>query len=278
MSWKDYLPKENRFYETKNGILYHGDCVDLLRLFPSETVDLVIIDPPFMVSAKNTVFKGLKIFSNRTISLDFGEWDRAWENEGEYYDWVEKWFAEGTRVMKMNAWIYIFFAKERLGIFHLHLSPRYGIKSRTIFTWIKPNPLPSVHKTNWRSGTEFVYVGSKGEGGIKNYLDQDKMVNYMILYNGGNFKQTKHPTEKPEPLIKRFVLANSNEGDLVLDFFAGSGTTLAVCEKYNRRWIGIEMNEEYCQMAKNRLEEIVSLKNQTPALFPPSSDEGQIFF
>ncbi len=278
MSWKDNFPKVNRFFETENGILYCGDCVGLLHFFPENSVDLIITDPPYMVSKKNNKFKGLDVFEKRTISLDFGDWDRGWENEEDYFNWVEKWFAEGVRVMKKDSWIYIFFSKERLGIFHLYLSPKYGIESRTIFTWVKPNPLPSVYKTNWRSATEFVYVGSIGNGKIKNFLGQNEMVNYMIMTNGSGYKKTKHPTEKPELLISRFVMANSLEGDLVLDFFAGSGTTLAVCEKYNRRWIGIEMNEEYCQMAKNRLEEIVSLKNQTPALFPPSSDEGQIFF
>ena len=86
-------------------------------------------------------------------------------------------------------------------------------------------------------------------------------MNYFIGPNASAYKKTEHPTEKPEALIERLVLVNTNEGEIILDPFCGSSTLAAVCEKLNRRWIGIEFKKEYCKMAKERIErEIEQLK------------------
>jgi len=117
------------------------------------------------------------------------------------------------------------------------------------------NPCPSFRKVNWLSASEFVWVGSKGSCKLKNFLNQTEMFNYMLTPNKSIYGKTKHPTEKPEALIKKFILVSTNKGDIVLDPFLGSGTTAVACEKLNRRWIGIEMNPEYIEIAKKRIEE-----------------------
>lgn len=257
MNWKDNFPNEYRYFETNNGILYCGNCIDILQSFPSESIDLLLTDPPYKISMDGNkitrTYKHYKWKRNSDIQLDYGEWDRQWTNDKEYFSWVEQWFAESVRILKEKSWIYIFFDKLKIGIFDLYLAPKYNIKSRTIYVWVKSNPVISFRKVSWNSGTEFIWVGSKGEGKLKNFLEQKYMANYFIYPNASVYKKTKHPTEKPEKLLERLVLVNTNENEIILDPFFGSGTLGVVAERLGRRWIGIELNEEYCEMAKNRI-------------------------
>lgn len=241
-----------------------GDCREILKEIPDESVDLIIADPPYKISKKgNKITRTYEHYNwkrRSDIVLDFGEWDRQWKSDEEFLLWVEEWFKELVRVAKIGTWFYIFFDKQKTGIFDLFLAPKYGIKSRTIFVWVKTNPVPSYRKVNWISGTEFIWVGSKGESKIKNYLYQKEMYNYFLNPNSSIYRKTSHPTEKPENLITKFVLTCSNEGDIVLDPFISSGTTAVVCKRLNRRFIGIEKSKEYVDIARKRLEsEVVGL-------------------
>ncbi len=257
MDWKDKFPKENRYYEEDDGILYCGDCLDILPKFPNESVNLILIDPPYMISQEgNKIVRNFKHYKwNRQsdIGLDFGDWDRKWNDLKDYFGWVENWFGNLVRIAGRGSWFYIFFDKQKIGIFDLYLAPKYNLKSRTIYVWIKSNPVPSFRKVNWNSGTEFIWVGSKGKSKLKNFLEQKYMSNYMITSNASIYKETEHSTEKSLKLIEHLILVNSYENEIVLDCFSGSGTTLVACEKLNRRWIGIEKEEDYCKIAKKRL-------------------------
>jgi len=186
------------------------------------------------------------------IKLDFGEWDN-YDTEKEFFDFTEEWFKECARVLKPKGWIYIFFDKQKTGYFDLFLSKKYGIKGRTVFAWLKSNPVPSFRKVNWLSASEFIWVGSKGECKLKNFLKQTEMHNYMITPNKSAYGETIHPTEKPLVLIQKFISVNTNEGDIVLDPFLGSGTTAVASIKLNRKFIGIEQSLEYVQIAEARL-------------------------
>lgn len=264
MDWKESFPKENRYFETNSGILYCGDALEVLPLLPSESIDLLITDPPYGVSKE-----GARITRNREhyiwkresdILLDFGEWDRQWQSDEEYFSWTEEWFKEVVRALKPKSWLFVFFDKQKIGIFDLFLAPKYGVKAKTIFVWIKSNPVPSFRKVNFVSSTEFIWVGSKGESKIKNFKSQKEMVNYFIYPNGSAYKETSHPTEKPLALIKHFIEVSSNEGEIVLDPFVGSGTTAIACEMLRRRWIGIEKSEKYCEEIVQRLQKGVQRK------------------
>ena len=194
------------------------------------------------------------------IRLDFGEWDN-FENKDDFFEFTRNWFSECVRVLKPKSWIYVFFDKQKVGYFDLILAPEYGIKGRTIFTWLKTNPYPSFRKVNWLSASEFVWVGSKGSCKLKNFFNQTEMFNYMLTPNKSIYGKTEHPTEKPEELIKKFVLVSTNKRDLVLDPFLGSGTTMKACLELNRNCIGIEIEPEYIQIAKKRLNWNSSLGN-----------------
>lgn len=225
-------------------IIIRGDCREILKSIPDETIDCIITDPPYMISQKGKSI-GRKSLSSKThkrnmdIKLDFGEWDQ-FKTEEDFFKFTEDWFRECARVLKPKGWIYVFFDKQKIGYFDLILSKKYGLKGRTIFAWLKSNPVPSFRKVNWLSASEFIWVGSKGDCKLKNFLMQKEMFNYMITPNKSAYGETEHPTEKPLSVIKKLILVNSNENDLILDPFAGSGTTLIACKELNRRYIGIE--------------------------------------
>ena len=239
--------------QIRNKIL-QGDAIQILKKIPNESIDLVITDPPYKISQKEKkIVRNLAHYKwkrKSDIELDFGGWDRQWKTDKEYFLWVEAWFKEIVRILKKGSWLYIFFDKQKIGIFDLWLAPKYNLKSRTIFTWVKTNPVPSFRKVNWNSGTEFIWVGSKGNGKIKNFLRQKEMSNYFLYPNASAWKKTNHPTEKPEKLIEKIILTNSNQKEIILDPFMGSGVTGVVAKKLGRDFIGIELNSEYVKMSK----------------------------
>jgi len=237
--------------------IYCMDCLEGLKMLDNESIDLIIADPPYAISQENKKISRKSLSSkswrrDMDIKLDFGEWD-IFKSDKEFFKFTESWFKECVKVLKQKGWIYVFFDKQKIGYFDLILAPKYNIKSRTIFTWLKSNPVPSLRKVNWLSSSEFVWVGSKGSCKLKNFLNQTEMFNYMITPNKSIYGKTEHPTEKPEDLIKKFILVNSNKGDLVLDPFMGSGTTAVACKQTGRNFLGFEISENYVKIANKRL-------------------------
>ena len=270
MEWKELeqelINSKYHFHHTDNGVLLCGDCSEILSEIPDNTADLILTDPPYKISKEgNKISRNFKNYvwkRQKDIGLDFGEWDRQWEDDNEYFLWVENWFKELARIAKDKTWFYIWFDKQKIGIFDLILAPKYGLKSRTIFVWAKSNPAPSFRKVNWVSATEFCWVGSKGDSKLKNFLYQKEMFNYMIHPNKSSYGETDHPTEKPKAIFSKIVRVSTDENQIVLDPFLGSGTTAVVCEKLNRRWIGIEINPEYCEIVKKRLQQSSELHDE----------------
>jgi len=248
----------------KTNKIIQGDCIEEMKKLPDNSVDAIITDPPYMISQKGKSI-GRKSLSNKNwkrnmdIKLDFGDWDN-YDTEKEFFDFTERWFKECARILKPKGWIYIFFDKQKTGYFDLLLSKKYGIKGRTIFAWIKSNPVPSFRKVNWLSASEFIWVGSKGDCKLKNFLQQKEMHNNITTPNKSSYGKTKHPTEKPLILIEKLVKVNTNEGEIILDPFLGSGTTAVACVKLNRNFIGIEKEEEYIKIAEARIKPFMEQK------------------
>lgn len=245
--------------------IYQGDCLEVMKGFPDNYVDMILTDPPYKISIKgNKIVRTYKHYNCKRrsdIGLDFGDWDRYWKTDREYFLWTEKWFKECVRILKDGGWIYIFFDKQKTGLFDLWLAQKYEIKSRCIYVWVKTNPVPSFRKVNWNSGTEHIWVGSKGDSKLKNFLYQKYMSNYWISPNASAWKKTNHPTEKQVKLLKHLIEVNTNEGDIVCDPFFGSGSTGVAAKELKRNYIGIELNKEYAKMAEERIEETVYQEN-----------------
>jgi len=240
----------------EKNIIHHTDAIEFLKSLPDKCIDMVLVDPPYNISKKNDNRDRSQLNSpvmrrKKPLNYDFGEWDN-FERE-DFFDFTKKWLKECCRVLKEDGTIISFFNKEDIS-FLGWTAKEFGIRTRTIFTWHKTNPVPSFRKVNYLSSTEFIWIGSKGKFKTFNFLKQKEMHNFFETPNSSIYGKTKHPTEKPISLISHFIKIHTNEGDVVLDPFLGSGTTAIACLKNNRKFIGIEINEEYVKIARERVE------------------------
>jgi site-specific DNA-methyltransferase (adenine-specific)/modification methylase len=153
-----------------------------------------------------------------------------------------------------------------------------NFKINNVIVWQKSNAMPNMTKRVFTHSTEFIVWAVKGKNWIFNYeklkkinperqkngaLKQMRDVWEMPLVQGrerlhGKNGRSLHPTQKPEEMLKRIIIASSNKGDIVLDPFLGSGTTAVVAKRLGRRWIGIEKNKKYVKIAEDRVQSCCS--------------------
>jgi site-specific DNA-methyltransferase (adenine-specific) len=248
--------------ELAEGIeIYEGDCLDILPLY---NVDMVLTDPPYNISQENQHIDRSKMYSpvvrrESPITFDFGEWDNR--TPEEFIEFTNQWFDLCAKSLGENGTFISFFRKEDISLLSWR-GLEHDIRTRTIFTWCKSNPVPSFRKVNYLSATEFAWIGSRGDWTI-NFSTQSEMKNYLETANGSSWKKTNHPTEKHLGLIYKFIVTHTNEGDLVLDPFMGSGTTGVACAMAKRRFIGIEQKHKWFEVSK---EEILTALTQPTLL------------
>ena len=252
MSWKDQFPKDNRYFETENGILYCGDCLGIMKEFPEKSIDLVLTDPPYNIASNSKLTKkGNAVISTKDAWGN--EFKDEWEDLEGYIKWVVKIFAKINMVLTVNASLIIFFDRAYTGIFVYLFEKELGLKFRNKIYFEKLNPLPHFRKNNYRSCVEEAiwFTNTKSGDYFINFISQEKMK--QIFKGDIGQKETTHPTEKYHWMIEPLITRHSKQQHVVLDPFLGSGTTAVVCEKLNRRWIGIELEEKYCEIAKKRI-------------------------
>ena len=236
--------------------IINADCMDILKELPDKSIDLVLTDPPYNISQKNFCVDRSKAKSaimrrDKPLNYDFGEWDNM--ERQEFLNFTKDWFLECIRICKDGGTLISFFNKEDISYLGW-LGQDNGMRTRTIYTWHKTNPVPSFRKVNYLSACEFAWIGSKGDKTwIFNFGLQKEMHNFYETPNASSYKQTEHPTEKPLSLWQHFIKIHSNENDLILDCFSGSGTTAVACHNLNRRFICIEKDKEYYDASVERL-------------------------
>lgn len=234
-----------------------------MKEIPDNCVDLIIADPPYNISKLNDNRDRSKlnapIFRRKSpLRYDFGKWDNL--ERQEFLDFTQRWLFESIRLLKREgATMVSFFNKEDIS-FLGWLAKTKGVRTRTIISWHKTNPVPSFRKVNYLSACEFIWIGSIGKWTF-NFGKQKDMHNFFETANSSAYGETEHPTEKPKSLISHLIKIHSNKNNTVLDLFSGSGTTAVACRELNRNFIGIERNPEYCKIAGQRL------KNTTKPLF-----------
>lgn len=227
------------------------DAIAGLKQLPEESVDLIVTDPPYNVASK----KKLTIKNNRPVSTAemWGHWDTY--HPFDYDLLILQMISECYRVLKPGGSLYVFTAREDNGYF-TRLAKLRGFMYRNTLAMVKKNPLPSLHKANWRSGFELCMYLSKGQPKTFNFISQQECINARAYATAE--LTTDHPTEKPLSFIRRLVEVSSNPSELVLDPFMGSGTTALACSQTDRRFLGFETFPEYLQMARARLKEGVN--------------------
>jgi site-specific DNA-methyltransferase (adenine-specific) len=245
--------------------IIQGDCVEVLKTFPAKSVDLIFADPPYNLQLRNELLR-----PNQTIvdGVD-DEWDQ-FADFADYDIFTKNWLSECRRVLKDDGTIWVIGSYHnifRVGTIMMDLG--YWILNDVI--WHKTNPMPNFRGTRFQNATETLIWAKKSAEqkrytfnyqAMKNHNDEKQMQNvwYIPLCTGPerikvNGKKA-HSTQKPEALLYRVILSSSNPGDIVLDPFFGSGTTGAVAKKLKRNYIGVELETEYIEVARKRIDNL----------------------
>lgn len=257
-NWKSLFPQRNIYYETDSGILYCADSTELVKEFPKNSIDMILTDPPYMISQEITISRGRNTqrFKGKDISLDFGDFDKQWETKEEYIKWCEGWILDCINILKDYRHFLLFFDKQKVSYVY-DFAEKNNMISRQPLFFIKKNPVPQARGVKFMTSVEECIWLTKNN--VKkeyfNYqLGQHR--DYMILpiphHTPKNDEKRIHPTQKPVKFGLWVLSYLSKENDIVLDPFAGSGSFLLASEKLNRRWIGIEKDERYCEHIKKR--------------------------
>ena len=248
----------------KNSVIY-GDSFEVLKKLPDEFVDLLIVDPPYNLTKEY----GLSYFEK--IS------------DAEYAEYTKKWIEAVIHCLKPNASIYVCCDWKSSLVVGSVLQEYFYIQNR--ITWQREKGRGA--KSNWKNSMEDIWFATVSKNNFTFNVDDVKMRRKVIApYKvdgkpkdwvesaNGNYRDmcpsnfwddisvpywsmpenTAHPTQKPEKLIAKIILASSNEGDFVFDPFIGSGTSAVVASKLGRAYSGIECEKEYCAVAQKRLE------------------------
>ena len=232
--------------------IINGDALEKLKDIPSESIDLIITDPPYNLN---------KDYGKNKDNLEFEE----------YLNFSKKWLNEAKRVLKKNGTIYVFMGMRYISYIYNILEQDLGMFFNSWITWHYTQGIGKVKGFSPRHDDILMFTKSKNKYTFN--LDDIRIpqkfyrsVNNMRGANPGNVwtfshmhycnkNRKQHPTQKPEGLYERMILASSNKGDIVLDPFLGSGTCIRVAKQLDRNCIGIELNPEYVKMANERLNE-----------------------
>ncbi len=248
-------------FQNEFGVLYNEDALNVLKQLPDESIDFILTDPPFFISQEIKIARsGNYKYKGKDIDLDFGEWDKQWKTEKEYLEWCYTWLKECVRILKPYRHLVFFFDKKKIS-YVCEFLEQNDMKFRSLLFWLKSNPVPRARKVDFMKALEMALWFTKGKVKSEFFNWQlGQHPDYVIA--GLPNKPRYHPTQKPEKVLEVWIKYLSKEGDIVLDPFCGSGTTLIVSQKLNRRFIGIEKEEKYCQIAEKRINSVKSGKNQ----------------
>lgn len=256
----------------KTNIIYYGDCISILKNeIDANSIPLIFADPPYNLSGKS-----LDLANNKTGGA-FYKVNEKWDvfNYDDYLDFTERWISACHSVLSSNGSIYISCTQHNIGEI-IFIAKKKQMKLNNIITWYKINAMPNITKRTFTHSIEFVCWFVKGKNWVFNY-EAVKKINPHKTKEGerkqmrdfldfielpivqgkerlrGENGKALHPTQKPEKLLELIILASSNENEIVLDPFFGTGTTGLVAEKLKRKWIGIESNADYIKLAMKRL-------------------------
>jgi len=246
---------------TPNTII-EGDCIDILSRLPDNSVDLVFADPPYNLQLGGDLTRP----DQSAVDGVTDAWDR-FDSFDAYDLFTHQWMTEARRVLKDDGAIWV------IGSYHnifrvgtVLQDSGFWIQNDVI--WLKTNPMPNFKGTRFQNAHETLIWAGKSEKSkvtfnyqaLKTFNDDTQMRSdwTIPLCTGGERLKGEdgkkvHPTQKPESLLKRILLATTNPGDVVLDPFSGTGTTAAVAKMLGRKFVGIERDPTYAAASRARL-------------------------
>jgi DNA modification methylase len=231
--------------------ILQGEATSKMKDLQAESVDLIIADPPYNLN---------KDYGNKSDSKSYDE----------YISFTKDWTKEATRILKPNGTIYVFMGFRFISYLYQILENDNSLYFNNWICWFYTQGIGKKKGFSPRHDDILMFTKSKdftfNLDDVRIPQKYYRSVNNMRGANPGDVwefshihycqeNRQNHPTQKPEGLMERMVLASSNENDLVVDPFSGSGTTLRVCQQLKRDCVGIELNEEYIKSTEKRLSE-----------------------
>ena len=225
--------------------LIKGNSLELLKEIPSDSVDLVVTDPPYKMNHSTGGCTSTGMKDRWKGNIKAGNTVMDFETNVDFQDWIP----EVYRVLKDGSHCYIFCNDKNMQEL-LNAATDIGFKESNILVWIKNNSTPNRY---YMKNLEFVVFLYKGKAKPINNMGSKCAVEVRNI----NGKDKFHPTEKPVELLKSYILNSSQEGDVVLDCFMGSGSTGVACKETGRDFIGFEIKDNFFEIAKKRIEESI---------------------
>ena len=247
------------YYEEDNFKLLHGDALTLLKKIPNKSIDMIFADPPYFLSGE-----GISCSGGKMVSVKKGDWDEKIDI-CKKHKFNKKWIKLCYDILKDDGTIWISGTMHNIYSIGMALEEE-GFKIINNITWRKLNPPPNISCRAFVHSTETILWAKKDIKKAKhkfnyslmrqlNGAKQMKDVWETSLTKPSEKKCGKHPTQKPMELLERIILSSTDEGDLILDPFNGSGTTGIVAKKLNRNYIGIDKEKEYLDLTIKRRKE-----------------------
>lgn len=252
--------KINEYYQNNDSVLINGDSFNELSNIKSKSIDFIFADPPYFLSNG-----GISVSHGKQVSVNKAAWDEGFDTE-QKHKFNRKWIKKCKRVLKDDGTIWISGTMHNIYSVGLALEQE-GFRILNNITWEKKNAPPNLACRTFTHSTETILWAKKDLKKAKHSF------NYSLMKQINNNKQMrdvwqgsltpkrekshgKHPTQKPEYLLERILLASTNENDICLDPFNGSGTTGVVAKRLNRKYIGIDNNSDYLDLTIKRLENL----------------------
>lgn len=263
-----FTKKVPLYYETEEYKLILGDSFKILPKIKPESVDVIFADPPYFLSNDGITCQGGKM-----VSVNKGDWDKlamerdSWSGK---HNFNRKWIRLCKKVLKPNGTIWISGTLHNIYSIGMALEQE-GFKIINNITWQKTNPPPNLACRCFTHSTETILWAKKESKKAKHFFNYQKMKEMnngkqmKDVWTGGLTKASeklegKHPTQKPEYLLTKIVLASTEEGQIILDPFCGSGTTGVEALRLGRKFIGIDSNPDYLNITKKRMGKVENEK------------------
>jgi modification methylase len=285
---KDATPRVRRKVDADpSGRIIAGDCIEVMRALPAASVDLIFADPPYNLQLGGDLFRPE---GGRVDAVD-NDWDR-FDSLAAYDKFTRAWLTEARRLLRDDGAIWV------IGSYHNIF--RVGAALQDLDFWIlndivwrKSNPMPNFRGTRFTNAHETLLWCSRSQDSrytfnyraMKALNDDLQMRSDWVLpicsggerLKGGDGHKA-HPTQKPESLLYRVLLACTQPGDTVLDPFFGTGTTGAVAKRLGRHWIGIEREADYIEVARARIAATLPLDESAMETVPDKRSQPRIAF
>ena len=247
-----------KIIDVNSSHLLCGDCVKEMRILPEKSIDCILTDPPYNIGLfmheRNTNLKKM-----RENQFAYAGWDNM-----AYGTWkrnMSRFLAQCARVIKKKGTLIIFMSVIKVADI-IELATRHGFYYKTTGVWHKTNPMPRNMNLQFVNSTEcwiyFIYQGTSGTFNNNGSVKHDFLESSVCPISEKKFGN--HPTQKPLKILKELIECVTNPNDIILDPFMGSGSTCVASALLGRRYIGIELENNYYEIANKRIQQIKDQK------------------